>query len=62
MKKFNWKGLIAILTIVISLVILVHDLYLLTIGYCYTSYGLFTVAFILFVFNEAIEYIKSRIK
>lgn len=62
MKKFNWKGLVAILTIATGIIILLHDLYKLAIGYCYTGYGLFTLLLVIGAMSIASDYIEERLK
>ena len=59
--KLNFKGLIALIIWIGSLVMLLHDFAMLMIGYSFTWYGLATLGIVLFMGCEAENYLHELI-
>jgi hypothetical protein len=62
MKKFNWKGLGAILMVALGSITLVHDFIKLLQGYSFTIFGLISLVIIIAIASEGYKYIEDRLK
>ena len=61
MKKFNWKGLGAILMVALGIIVLLHDFIKLMQGYSFTVFGLVSLLFIILPASECYKYIEDRL-
>ena len=60
--KFNWKGLGAILMIVLGTIVIVHDFIKLLNGYSYSIIGLISIVLVIAMMDISVEYISDRLK
>lgn len=62
MKKFNWKGLGAILMVALGSIILIHDMIMLFKGYSYSVLGFISLMLVLGLMEISFQYIEDRLK
>lgn len=62
MKKLNYKGLGAILIIVLGSILLVHDFIKLMQGYSYSVLGFISLMLVLGLMEISFQYIEDRLK
>ncbi len=62
MKKLNYKGLGAILMIVLGSILLVHDFIKLMQGYSYSVLGFISLMLVLGLMEISFQYIEDRLK
>lgn len=62
MKKLNYKGLGAILTIAFGTGLIIYDLIKLINGYSYTLLGFISLTLVLGLMEMSFQYIEDRIK
>lgn len=61
-RRLNIKGLIALIIWIGAIGLLIHDFILLMQGYCYTWYGITTLAAALLAGSMAEDYMHARIE
>ena len=62
MKKFNWKGLGAILIVALGSIVLIHDIIMLVKGYSYSVLGFTSLMLVLGLMEISFQYIEDRLK